>query len=63
MDRREKERNNIMYWLIEDDQVETLIDSHVDTLTDLSISDLQAELTKGGLLLPAVQKVREAASR
>lgn len=32
-------------------------------LTDLSVTEEQAEGTKGGMLLPAVQKVREAAAR
>ena len=32
-------------------------------LPDLAVSEEQAEQTKGGMLLPAVQKVREAAAR
>lgn len=62
MDSRDTEQNK-MYWMIEDDQVETLIDAHVDTLTDLSISDLQAEWSNGGMLLPIVQACRQATSR
>ncbi len=59
----ERNSDNKIFLANEDDQVETLIDSREDTLADLSVSDAQAEQTKGGLLLPAVQKVREAAAR
>lgn len=34
-----------------------------DKLPDLPVNDEPAEATKGGLLLPAVQKCREAAAR
>lgn len=55
----EKEHNSKNQHLpIEDDQVETLVDAQENTLTDLSVNDWQAERTKGGMLLPAVQKVR-----
>lgn len=64
MSRGKNERNrNEMFLLAEDEQVETLLDAQEDTLTDLNVGDWQAEQTKGGLLLPAVQKVREAAAR
>jgi hypothetical protein len=32
-------------------------------LPELALNEEQAEQTKGGMLLPAVQKVREAAAR
>ena len=45
--------------------IETDDDAYVETapLPDLAVSQAQAEQTRGGLLLPAVQKVREAAAR
>ena len=61
--KNERNSDNRIYLPNEDEQVETLTDLQVDTLTDLSVSDAQAEQTKGGLLLPAVQACREAARR
>ncbi|HMV48256.1 MAG TPA: hypothetical protein PLD20_11990 [Blastocatellia bacterium] len=64
MSAEKNERNrNQKFFSIETDQDDTLLDAQVDTLTDLKVSNWQASLTKGGLLLPAVQKVREAAAR
>ena len=59
----ENNERNQMYLSTETEQNETLLDVQVETLTDLNVSDWQAEQTKGGLLLPAVQKVRDAAAR
>jgi hypothetical protein len=42
---------------VEEDAAET------GRLTDLTISEAQSDEIKGGMLLPAVQKVREAAAR
>lgn len=59
----EKNERNQMFTSTETEQNETLLDAEANTLTDLNVNDWQAEQTKGGLLLPAVQKVRDAAAR
>ncbi len=39
------------------------VEANTAKLADLTVAEEQAEETKGGMLLPAVQKVREAAAR